>query len=352
LSHFKKLLFIIYVLLISFNIILFADWNKDFDDQTDRMIHNLAPLQNPFYLNTYQFFKGIRAQLLKDSELVQIIQSLPMNEKFMLKNESLKIIIKKRYNDNLNDIYPWELSFLTNSNAYIVPAFPLKIGGKIVILQPLESFQVGSIDLGIDQNISKKVSLKNYWKAQLQAYTVGLADLVATNIGINDKGLIRFFDNESCFMFRNIPERNNKSFRIGYLCQAIDWRQYRVPMDSKTAKAVQEYVWSFCDNFEENLYTYLSFRPFSFPIEELQVRLQILRDFKFSKGKTFADFHRFLYPRMDKGLNALRKIVSNILGMKAGYSASITFVTRRMKYFNLTTEQSHSIQKWIDRYID
>lgn len=338
-------------LCIFLNVALHAGWNEDFDEQTKRMQEQLAPLQNADYVDTYKFFKKVRAKLLNDNELVQKIQNWKMDDKLMISKKDLNIIIKKRRNNKMHDLYPWELSYLTNSNAYILPSFPIEIGGKIVILQKLESFQVGSIDMGNDPMAIDKVSLKTYWRALLQAYILGIGDLVSPNIGISDKGIIRFFDNESCLVYHNTPFRCADTFRMGFVCQAIDWPQYRIPMDANTAKIVQEYVNSFCNNFEENMNIYLAFRPVDVITEGLQVRIDKLRSFEFSEGKTFDDFHEFIYPRLNKGLDQLSKIVSNILKVDGGRGMSLFFVIRRMKKYPLTPEENATIQKWIDRYV-
>jgi hypothetical protein len=349
--NFKKITYGIVSLYIFLNVTLHADWNKDFDDQTTLMVQQLTPLQNANYLDMYEFFKGVRADLLNDHEVVRQIKNWSMDEKLMIQKENLNVIIKKRRNDKFNDLYPWELSYLTNSHAYILPSFPMEIGGKIVILQKLESFQIGSIDMGHELNVVNKVSLKTYWRALLQAYVLGIGDLVSPNIGVNQKGIIRFFDNESCLVYNNTPFRNANTFKLGFLCQAIDWPQFHVPMDAKTAKVVQEYVWSFCNSFEENMKTYLSFRSVNISDEGLKIRLEKLKTFEFSEGKTFNDFHSFIYPRMNKGLDKLSRIVSNILKIDVGSGVSLFFVTRRMKRYALTPDENASIQKWIDRYV-
>jgi hypothetical protein len=347
----KKISCGIISLCVFLNVSLCADWNKDFDNQTTLMVQQLTPLQNAKYLDTYQYFQKVRAELLNDRELVQLIKNWNMDEKLLILKENLNIIIKKRRNDNFNDLYPWELSYLINSNAYILPSFPMKIGGKIVIIQKLESFQFGSTSKGHDLTLVNKVSLKSYWKALLQAYILGIGDLVSANIGVNQKGIIRFFDNEYCLDYNNTPLRIGNTFKMGFLCQAIDWPQFRVPMDAKTAKFVQDYVRSFCNTFDENMKTYLSFRPVDISEEGLKIRLNKLRTFKFREGKTFNDFHGFIYPRMNKGLDKLSRIVSNILKVDVGIGLSLFFVTRRLKRYSLSADESASIQKWIEIYV-
>lgn len=345
----RQILIAVFILSIS---ACYADWNEDFDNQTALVVKEFPPLQNSSYKRTYKEFQKIREKLLTNRKLVDQIRNWGLEDKLRVIQKGLGVILKKRRNHHLHDFYLWELSYLTGSNNYILPAFPIEIGEKIVIVQPLENFEVGTILGGNSKKSTEKVSLETYWKALLQAYILGLSDLVSTNIGINEKGIIRFFDNEACLIYRNAPFRNNFSFKMGFQCQAIDWPQYNQPLDGKTAKRVQAFVNSFASSFEENARRYLSLRDVTVCEDGMEIRIAHLMNFSYNEGVTFHDFYSYLYPKMSSGFDDLSNIVSNILNMKARHGLSLFFVTRGMKKYNLTNKEKNAIEQWVKTYVD
>lgn len=309
------------------------------------------------YREIYKEFVKIRTLLLQDKELEKEIKSSPPEKKMQIIKEKLGIIIKKRHTNRAKDIYPWELSHLIGSTEYIVPSFPVEIGGKIVIIQKLEKFDIGSNLLGYDKKIAAKVSLKDYWMALLQAYLFGISDLVAQNIGVNKQGMIRFFDIESCLNYNNIPRKEQISpdltiVKMGFQCQGIDWAQCRRPLDKKTAQQIQRFIRSFIDDFETTFTSYLAYRPTPYFEEGLQERIAVLKNYPFEEGTTFEDFFYLIYPHMSPGLNKLSRIVTDILGVQTGEATAMFFLSRKIKRTPLTSKQKEALNQWTTRYID
>lgn len=328
---------------------LSANWNEKFDAKSDLLIEQLAHLQNPSYLKHYNFFKKMRAHLLINSALKKLIQDSPFDEKLLVKKNNL--VIKKRKKNQYKDFFAWENSYLTGSHSYIVPSFPIKIEGKIAIVQRFEKLNIGKSNEGFSPKLLKKVNLETYWKALLQAYVLGLGDLVAANISISSQGMIRFFDTEGCFLYRNTPFKTSSGIKMGFLCHCLDWPQYQEPLDDATAKKIQQYIQVY-SQYKNNLQIYLKHRTLTFDEEGLDVRLENIKNFVFERGTTFQDFYSYIYSKMGPGLNELSHIVSAILKEKTGHGSSLFFLTRRMRKIQLTNEEKNTIQKWIDTYVD
>jgi hypothetical protein len=261
-----------------------ADWNEDFDIQSALLSEAIPSLQNTQYLKEYAFFYAIREILLQDQGLIQDLQNTDIGKKLMVINEKLNIIIKKRRNNHIHDLYAWELSYLLGSEKYVLPSFPMEIGGVRVIVQKLEAFEFGNYEGGgYTQGTLKNVSLETYWKAHIFSFISGLSDLAVANIGVNSKGIIRYFDNESCLVYFNTPFRTEVGFSTGFICQSFDWKQFNAPLDKATARNLRKYIRSF-DGFEADLETYLLFRPVFLPMDGVQYRLNILRNFDVHEG--------------------------------------------------------------------
>lgn len=331
---------------------LMADWNQDFDTQTEQLIKQLSPLQNNRYTETIQMFKKIRARLLRDRTLLQKIKTTHSDQRLIIIDRRNGVIIKKRKNNIFHDLYPWEISYLAGTDEYVVPSFPVEIGGKIVIIQKLEDFIIGTSKFGHPADVVKKVSLESYWKAMLQAYILGFSDLVLPNIGINSKGIVRYFDNESCLIYRNTPFKNEQSFRVGFFCQAIDWPQYEEPLSAIGANRIGRFVDSFVDTFSDQLHTYLTLRSTSIFENGLHVRIENLKQFQYEKGATFRQFYQSLYPKMTPGLHSLKKIISEAFNRPVGYGTTLLYATVLIKKAELNDQQMNALNKWIDTYID
>lgn len=335
----------------------YCDWNQDFDSNTQQLTEQLPQFTNQEYQELYREFTQIRKKLLKKTKIEKQIKNWPVTEKLMIQDDDLGIMIKVRRANRFKDLYPWELSYLTGVTDYMVPSFPVYIGDKIAIIQKLEDFYFGSNQIGFDPKISKKVSLKTYWKALLQSYLFGVGDLVPANIGVNKRGIIRFFDTESCLNFNNTPRKTTISegvngVQVGYLCHAIDWDQYIQPLDAATADTVRNYVNSFINSYEENFAIYRLFRPLELDDAGLAERIAFLKCYPFEEGTTFRDFFFALYPKMSPGLDELNQIIGKILDLKVGHAASLFFMRRKIKRFELTSKQNRKIQAWIAEYVE
>jgi hypothetical protein len=249
-------------------------------------------------------------------------------------------------------MYPWELSYLLGTNANVLPAFPMDLGGKIVIVQKLERFATGEWGGGgYPKGLLRKVSLETYWKAHLVIYLLGISDLPETNVGVNSEGVIRLFDNEVSLVYYNAPSKSTRFFSSGFVCQSFDWPQYSTPLDRDTANRLMDFVMGFSD-FEENLKIYLKHRPVSLPLDALQHRLDIVRNFPFQKGVTFRDFFGAVFPKMSPGLDELARITSRILKRKVNHGSALFFTCKSIKPANLSPKDIAALKEWVDTYID
>ena len=356
-SYYSKWLSIIALAVFFTSHKLCADWNSDFDQETDALIKELPALQHTDYARERSEFKTIRTKLLKSKSLVNKIQKMDLMEKALIKKKSLSVIVKKRNNHHIHDLYPWELSFLLGSNAYITPSFPMEIGGFRVIVQKLEPFEFGERISGRDmgggysKNTIEKVSLETYWKAHLQAYIVGLSDLVVSNIGVNSKGIIRFFDNEACLIYYNAPFPRVNTFSTGFICQSFDWDQYRKPLDSKTAFVIQDFIRGL-GNFEESLKIYCRIRNIALSFDAVRHRLNILQNFPVREGTTFQDFFAAVFPKMSPGLDGLCNIVSRLLHKPVGHGTALFYATRHAKKKLPPPEMQAALTTWVNTYVN
>ncbi len=337
-----------------------ADWNADFDEHTNCLVQELPQLQNGDYLQNQHYFIQAREKLLKNSDLCTRFKSAQEKDKFMVQIDQMDLLLKKRKKDRIKDLFTWEISYLLGSNAYFLPSFPMEIGGKKVIVQRLEAFEFGIPSEGspigkLPHKLIKKISLETYWKAHLQVYLLGMYDFTAQNIGVNSKGILRFFDNESCFHYSNAIEKFQGGLKIGYKCQSFDWPQFKKPLDKRTAQKVRNFMRSFT-GFENKMEIYLSHRypDFSkdFEMGELIQRLENLRNFQVEEGVSFRDFFASLYPQLSPGLEDLVQIVRGILGQKAGYGTTLWFMSRWIHTHPLSAQDKEALESWVGAYVD
>lgn len=195
------------------------------------------------------------------------------------------------------------------------------------------------------------MTLETYWKAHLQAYILGMSDLASANIGVNKKGMIRFFDNEACLIYYNRAFRTSMSFSNGFISQSFDWPHYRTPLDKKTALKVKNFILGFA-HFEENLNKYLQLRPLKILETGLKYRLDQVRNFSIEEGASFCDFYATLYPQMSPGLDQLNKIAGKIMHRTVDHGSALFFACKRIKHYQLSEEDRAAIQLWIKTYID
>lgn len=338
-------------LLFSFSS-LSAGWNEDFDAATVAISNDLPLLQNSQYQKDYQWFVGIRPALVKDKAVIRQLQKSDPQKKLMIIDKDLKIIIKKRRNNHIHDFYAWELSYLLGSNRYILPAFPVEIGGIRTIIQHLERFEFGDKLTGsYSKGTVETVSLQTYWEAHIQAFLLGFSDLAAANIGINSKGIIRFFDNEASLIYFNTPFRTELSFSTGFICQSFDWPQFSAPLDQATADSLRSMI-NNLSHLEEDLQIYTSDRPVEIPFERFQHRLELLRNFNFQEGVTFRDFYATVFPRLNAGLDELNRLVNKILKRDVGIGSTLFYATWKIRKNPPPSKQRAALERWIQTYID
>lgn len=338
-----------WIWLVFLTLPLFGDWNETFDRDTEALVALCAPLQQGHYTKERAFFLKIRKELIGDRTLRKIVGHASPEEKKIILREDLGVILKKRRNNHIHDLFAWELSYLLGSGAYVLPSFPVELAGKRVIVQKIEKFTHGNYDGQYPKKILKKVSLETYWKAHLQAYLLGLSDLAAGNIGVNKQGIIRFFDNEGALSYYDVPFKTAFGFSTGFICHSFDWPQFKKPLDDKTAKMLKNYVASLAD-FHKDYLTYQAFRPVT--EQGMYHRLELVRHFNFAPGTTFEDFLAAIFPRLAAGLPELNRLVSQITGRPSATGSSLFFACRRIAKYSLTSAQKKHMATWIKTYIE
>lgn len=328
-----------------------ADWNAEFDARSKKLIEHLPEYYSEDYKQIRSSFLSIREKLLRDGLLKrQIKETLPEWRLNLLRPRE-GVVIKKRAANYIKELFTWEVSLLLGSHGYVVPSFPIDILGKRIIVQKMEPFNFGKGDDEIPApSVIKKVSLVDYWRSHLQAYLLGLGDLLGRNIGVNPDGKIRFFDTEASFGYQNAPWYEGSLIRSGFVMESFDWPQYRVPLDRKSAEALKAFVRECC-NFEERLQVYESIRHVSIMQEDLLRRLQKVRDFDFTEGKSFKDFYVSLYEALGPGLDELNHIVAHITGTKVDHGAALIFIGQRIRKYQLPLDQRKMLSEWAYKYI-
>lgn len=341
------------VFLLSFLTILplCADWNLDFDAQTKALINELPALQSSRYLQEYTLYTKARALLLKDRRALKKIGQTEPGIKCLIFRKEDGLIVKKRRNNHIHDLYIWELSFLVGGSEFITPSFPMELAGKRVIVQRLEPFHHGERLNVLAAKITDKVPLLEYWKAHLQAYLLGLSDLANGNIGVSPTGKIRFFDNESSLIYYNKPTRTEAAFTTGFICQSFDWKQYRMPLDKEMARELQSFVQRL-SHLEEDAKIYKAHRAHSLEGDGFLYRLERVRSFPFREGATFRDFLGWAFPKMSPGLDALNQMVGEILGKRVDHGTSLFFMGRWIRHYTLSPQTTMALQQWMDTYIE
>ena len=338
--------------ILLFTTTLYANWNEDCDARTSSVIELIREMQSEPYLESYQDFIELRDVFSRDSSLKKEFKQSSSEDKFEVIKMREGFILKKRRKDNVNEAHAWAMAQFSGSSKYIVPSFLVDIGGKKVVFQRMETFFLADKETKQSPSkILKKVSLDTYWEAHLQAYLLGLSDLVGRNIGVNAEGGIRFFDNEACFSYGDEVYKSHNELRVGFVSQSFDWPQYNQPLDRDAVKILQEFVLSL-SNFEENLQIYLSNQDIRIDIEGLLYRLEKIRSFSFEEGITFFDFYAFLYPKLASGLDQLSKIASPFMGGRKGHGSALFFISRSKSRYEISNKKSREIANWIDRYVE
>ena len=190
-----------------------------------------------------------------------------------------------------------------------------------------------------------------YWTAHLQAYILGIGDLLGRNIGVNLDGRIRFFDVEASFRYAEEILRLSNSVRIGFVAESFDWPQYRAPLDKKTAENLRAFVEKL-SSFEEKASIYQECRGLHVLTDALLFRLEKIRAFPFVEGQSFRDFYGYAYPTINAGLDDLNRIVSRIYKRKVDHGASLIFISQHIEKTKLSSEERRDIEDWISKYVD
>lgn len=339
------------ILSVCFFTSLFGDWNEKFDRQSRFLSEQIEEFRGE-YQEIYKSFMKMRKGVLKDFLLHKQISMTALDQRMILLRPKEGFVVKKRSNNSILELFTWELSYLLGGSGFLVPSFPIELSGKKVILQKMEPFTFNKDKVMEDiPKEAKKVSVEEYWKAHLQAYLLGLGDLVGQNIGINALNHIRFFDAESSLHYQNTVERTTRSFKPGFICQSLEWPQYKEPLDQKTAANLRRFVDSM-SFLEVKLEKYLFYRPAPVDVDGLLFRLEKVRTFLLQEGVSFRDFYGFLFPKIAPGLDELSSIASDILQRKVGHGSALILICRWIDRHELSNAQRQRIENWIVRYVD
>ena len=326
-------------------------FNEDLDREKRFLNRELPQFQTERYAEDYKILTRARKDLLADLSAKKEMLNASSGDKFILLDTLEGFVVKKRVNGNIKEHFVWELSHLMGLSEFIVPSLAVEFGKKQVILQKKEFFVVGKGVDGKPHSIFlKKISLKNYWKAHIGAYLLGLGDLAGVNVGVGLHGNIRFFDNESSLKYQNEPTTNDVFFKTGFVSKSLDWPQYRKSLDKRTVESLKTFV-SSLSNLEEDLQTYLDCRHLQIDEEGFAFRLDKVRSFVLEEGVSFCDFYESLYPLMSPGLDELCEIVSEITNRSIDHGSALFFASRLGKNYKLSHSQKKAMSDWMDTYI-
>lgn len=330
----------------------YGDWNQSFDDTSNRLVSRLIDIDPRKYTEDYFGFMQLRKRCLQNVFLRKQIKDMKLSDKEILLLPEEEVILKKRKNNHIYEVFAWEISTLLGIDSCVVPSFALDIGGNQVIMQKMESFDIGEPGTNIPTKaVLQKVSLDNYWKAHFWAYLLGIKDLFGRNIGVNEYGEIRLFDMEGCFEYQNRPRKNKKDFHTGFFMQSLGWPQYRQPLDTATIFSLGRFVDSLAC-MEDNMRIYLMYRPFSLDMTGFLYRLNKVRSFSLEEGVTFCDFYKFLFPRVSSGLDSLSKIVGKILQKKVDHADALLFLRKKWEKKEMSKQCKKEIEQWMSIYVD
>lgn len=328
-----------------------ANWNDAFDKSTGKMLDQLVNIDSEEYEKHYKVFARIREVYLADSALCKQIRSMKSFDKEIILRPRERMVIKKRRENHIYEAFAWEIATLLGTNSCIVPSLPVEIGGKRVILQNMEDFEIREKHKKLPKkSIMKRVSLDAYWKAHFQAYLLGMGDLVGRNIGVNKEGKIRFFDIESSFKYGPVTKTSDTSFYTGFIAQSFSWPQFEQTLDQSTLLSLQEFVLSL-DSLEENIATYLRYRSFPLDEEGFFYRLNKIRSFPLEEGMSFKDFYSFAFPSIGEGLEELTGIIGRIWHKKITTGEAILFAKKDVSKLSLPRKEKEEMQEWIKNYI-
>ena len=347
----QKLCVFFGVIVLGFCQSLYCGWNEEFDASSRSVIETFLELQGDSYMDSYAFFSAARNSLLKDSSLRKQCKGSSDEDRFRIIDDVRGIVIKKRQKQRIHELYVWEVSCLLGASEFVVPSFPVEIAGQKMIVQPMEFFAIGRGEEKVPpSSFVKKVPLHEYWKSHLAAYIMGLGDLVGINIGVNSRGVVRFFDTESSFRYVNQPRSVKKLFKTGFVMESFEWPHYRKALSEQDVEELERFILGL-SQLEEKIERYLEYRPFEVDLEGLFYRLAKVRSFSFEAGRSFREFYGYLFPRMNEGLDELNHIVGHIVKRRVDHGASILFACRRQEHYKMSSEERKSLQKWINVYI-
>lgn len=330
---------------------LYGDWNEEFDGQSAAFRKTFPQVNTQEYRKGLEGFHSLRSLLLKEGALHKLFGEMPPSQRLNILRPREGVVIKRRQWDRIQEFYVWEASLLLGQRSCVLPAYPVSIGGKTLILQKMESFVAGKgkEELPQEQDI-RKVLLSDYWLAHLQAYILGIRDLLGRNIGISPEGDIRFFDAEYCFSYGNGAEKGDGIVDVGFIAESFDWPQYRQPLDQNTLEALQDFLQQL-EGLETKLATYQDIRGLTVFGQNTYERIAIVRAFAFEEGTTFRDFVGGLYPSLDLGLEELNDIVGRIYGREVDNGAALLYVAQHIRHRKTAPEQQLEIADWIERYL-
>lgn len=329
---------------------LWADWNEDFLEGSYCLVERLDPFENSGYESYVEEVKALECRL-RASALYKTVGDLEEESKTRFAFEGY--LLKKRpLSRGIRESLFWEVAVLFGLDAYVTPSFPLQIGDNFLSVQPFEQFTVGGLVDNLPEEVTNRVSLRDYWYAHLLAFLLGHDDLSGSNIAVNCFFYPRFFDNEDVFWFGANPTRREYSFYVPFLSVAFDWRQYRQPLDKKLAWELAEWSQSLAQK-RKALQVYAEIRNMpSYLVEGIEGRMEKIAAFAFREGTTFLDFFSYLYPRVSEGLEELNFLANAMLERVVGHGITLFFTTKVLRYVKITPEQREELDRWMVRYVD
>src|SRR5262249_239722 len=122
-----------------------SDWNSDFREGSINLYLNFDSFKEPsveYLQNLYSFL--IFHECIKfNRNLIKRLQNATLEDKFICLEGNY--FIKKRHNNNLNDVFFWEISIILSLHDYVIPTYAIQNSNLLFIIQPKEDLYVGNL---------------------------------------------------------------------------------------------------------------------------------------------------------------------------------------------------------------
>jgi hypothetical protein len=331
---------------------LSGDWNDKYLDQSKQIASLIPhPDHRAFYEAKVAQFSMLKGHFLQDKEIRRLFAKGKKEERRVCPWNGVPFVLKWRVENIIHEAYTWDLSLLLGMPEYVVPSYPIESSDRRAVIQDFIVFPQVKVMASPPPELVAQVSLRDYWRAHLLAFLLGMNDLSGANIAVLEGGIPSFFDNESALYPFDPVKKNTLSFRLPYISVAFDWPQFNEPIPAALADEVESYLHTFIPRLP-GLFEYGRIRHVQELVYRVVYRMRIALGWKIRPGMTFADLYRQIFPRMMEGYPEMRDFVFSCVGHPIGVGSTFFFTTKDARHFTFTPEQKEWLNSWIAKYIE